>query len=73
LDAVRAQVSPGTAVELDSPLFEGGLGLDSIGFLQVILNIENKLGKRLRNEDLTEESLSSLGNFVRHIERHHAD
>lgn len=49
------------------PLFDGGLELDSISFLDLILEIEGKLGLRLRSEDLTGEAVRTVGGLVRHI------
>ena len=49
------------------PLFEGGLELDSISFLDVILEVEEKLDLRLRSEDLTGEAVQTVGGLVRHI------
>jgi acyl carrier protein len=48
-------------------LFEGGLELDSISFLDLILGIEGKLGLRLRSEDLSGEAVHTVGGLVRHI------
>jgi acyl carrier protein len=51
----------------DIPLFEGGLELDSISFLDLILEIEGKLGLRLRSEDLTGDAIRTVGGLVQHI------
>jgi acyl carrier protein len=48
-------------------LFEGGLELDSISFLDLILEIEAKLGLRLRSEELTGEAVLTVGGLVRHV------
>ncbi len=49
------------------PIFEGGLELDSISFLDLILEIEGKLSLRLRSEDLTGEAVRTVGGLVRHV------
>ncbi len=49
------------------PLFDGGLELDSISFLDLILEIEGKLGLRLRSETLTGDAVRTVGGLVRHI------
>jgi acyl carrier protein len=51
----------------DISLFDGGLELDSISFLDLILEIEGKLGMRLRSEDLTGDAVRTVGGLVRHI------
>ena len=47
--------------------FEGGLELDSISFLDLIIEVEGKLGLRLRSEDLTGDAVQTVGGLVRHI------
>jgi acyl carrier protein len=51
----------------ESPLFEGGLGLDSIGFLELLLEIEQTCGKRLRDETLTEDAVANVGSLIQYI------
>lgn len=53
----------------DATLFEGGVGLDSIGFLDVLLGIEEAVGVRLGEDDLTEEVLATVGSLLAHVER----
>ena len=65
-------VAPGGTATEDAPLFGAGVGLDSIGFLDVVLEIEEAVGIRLGEEDLTEEVLATVGSFVAHVERRHA-
>ena len=67
----RHVAAGGTATE-DAPLFGAGVGLDSIGFLDVVLEIEEAVGIRLGEEDLTEDVLATVGSFVAHVERRHA-
>ena len=65
-------VAAGGTVTEDANLFNAGLGLDSIGFLAVVLEIEEAVGIRLGEEDLTEEVLATVGSFVAHVERRRA-
>ena len=67
----RPVAAGGTATE-DAPLFGAGVGLESIGFLDVVLEIEEAVGIRLGEEDLTEDVLATVGSFVAHVERRHA-
>ena len=53
--------------DFETPLFEGGLELDSISFLDLIIEIEGKLGLRLRSEDLTGDAVQTIGGLIRHI------
>ena len=50
-----------------TPLFDGGLDLDSIGFLELILMIEKKIGVGLRSEDLNGAALTTVNGLVRHV------
>lgn len=65
-------VAAGVTVTEDATFFNAGVGLDSIGFLSVVLEIEEAVGIRLGEEDLTEEVLATVGSFVAHVERRRA-
>jgi acyl carrier protein len=65
-------VAAGGTVTEDATFFNAGVGLDSIGFLSVVLEIEEAVGIRLGEEDLTEEVLATVGSFVAHVERRRA-
>jgi acyl carrier protein len=69
LAVLRRHAADGAVVEMDSPLFADGIGLDSVGFLDVVIGIEEAVGIRLGEEDLTEQVLVSVGALIAHIER----
>lgn len=69
LAGVRSRSAKADAVTLASPLFDGGADLDSIQFLELVLDIESRLGVRLRDQEMTQESLATVGALVRHVER----
>jgi acyl carrier protein len=51
----------------DEPLFAGGLGLDSIDALEIVVMLESEFGIKVRNESAAREnfrSVASLANFV---------
>ena len=54
-------------IENSTLLFEGGLELDSIGFLELVLEIESHAGVLVRDEDLDEGALQNVGTFVAQI------
>lgn len=56
-------------LSLSTPIGEGGAELDSIGCLELLLDIEAKTGRTLRDEHLTAECLASIGNLVAFMER----
>lgn len=52
----------------DDPLFAGGLGLDSIDALEIVVMLETEFGIKVKNESAARDnfhSVSSLAEFVR--------
>lgn len=70
VEVVRDQAggSP-TEVREDTPLGIGGLGIDSIGCLELVLELERRTGIPLRDEHLTAESLATPGSLIEHMHR----
>jgi acyl carrier protein len=53
----------------DDPLFAGGLGLDSIDALEIVVMLETEFGIKVKNESAARDnfhSVSSLADFVTH-------
>jgi len=53
----------------DDPLFAGGLGLDSIDALEIVVMLETEFGIKVKNESAARDNLysvASLADFVRH-------
>ena len=51
----------------DEPLFAGGLGLDSIDALEIVVMLESEFGIKVKNETAAREhfrSIASLAGFV---------
>ena len=51
----------------DEPLFAGGLGLDSIDALEIVVMLESEFGVKVKNETSAREhfkSVASLAGFV---------
>ena len=51
----------------DDPLFGGGLGLDSIDALEIVVMLESEFGIKLKNESSARDyfkSIASLADFV---------
>ena len=51
----------------DEPLFEGGLGLDSIDALEIVVMLESEFGLKIKNESSAREyfkSISTLAQLV---------
>lgn len=68
-EAIR-EIAPncGIALAMDTPLGTTGVGLDSIGFLELVLAVERRSGVRLRAANLTAATLATPGSLIRHIE-----
>ena len=53
----------------ETSLVEGGLNLDSVALLELIVGVEEAFGVRIEDEELSVElvaSVGSLASFVRH-------
>jgi acyl carrier protein len=51
----------------DDPLFAGGLGLDSIDALEIVVMLETEFGIKVKNESAARDnfrSIASLADFV---------
>lgn len=72
LSIIRQNTQSGIQLRMKSPLFSEGAGLDSVGFLAVVIAVEQALDVTFDIQDLNQDTLSSVGNFVAHIERLHA-
>ena len=51
----------------DDPLFAGGLGLDSIDALEIVVMLESEFGVKIKNETSAREhfkSVATLADFV---------
>jgi len=51
----------------DEPLFDGGLGLDSIDALEIVVMLESEFGIRVKSEGSARDnfrSISALADFV---------
>lgn len=50
-----------------SPIFGGGLELDSVSFFESVFAVERVIGTRLRDENMTEAALATVGSFVERV------
>ena len=66
---VRDQAATQAAIEADTPLGADGLGIDSVGCLEIVLEIERRTGMPLRDEHLTAELLATPGGLIRLLEQ----
>jgi acyl carrier protein len=52
----------------DTPLADGGLGLDSLGLINVIAALEERLGVTVGEQEITDEHFGSVARVLRLIE-----
>ncbi len=64
---VAYAANPVDQVGEDTPLGPEGLGIDSIGCLDILLELERRTGIGLRDESLTAESLATPRSLVDHL------
>lgn len=57
----------------DEPLFGGGLDLDSIDALELVLHLEKTYGIKIRNSEASREALRTVDTLARYIERYAKD
>lgn len=51
----------------DEPLFDGGLGLDSIDALEIVVMLETEFGLKIKNESSARESFRSIESLARFV------
>jgi acyl carrier protein len=52
----------------DDPLFAGGLGLDSIDALEIVVMLESEFGIKVKNEASARENFKSVGALAGFVE-----
>lgn len=52
----------------DEPLFAGGLGLDSIDALEIVVMLESEFGIKVKNEPTARESFRSISTLAGFVE-----
>lgn len=51
----------------DQPLFAGGLGLDSIDALEIVVMLESEFGIKVKNETSARESFRSIATLADYV------
>jgi acyl carrier protein len=55
-------------IEDDAALFGGGLGLDSIDALELVVGLEKEFGIKIEDEEVGREAFASVNALVRFIQ-----
>ncbi len=53
----------------DEPLFGGGLGLDSIDALEIVVMLESEFGIKVKNETSARDSFRSISTLAHYVEQ----
>ena len=69
VDALRLEGLDPFAIDLDSPLFGDGLGLDSVDVLELVVALEREFGIAIPSTEVDEESFGSVAKVVSLVER----
>lgn len=59
---------PPSEIEDEAPLFGGGLGLDSIDALELVVGLEKEFGIKIEDEEVGREAFASVNALVGFIE-----
>ena len=54
-------------IEDDAPLFAGGLGLDSIDALEIVVMLESEFGIKVKNETSDRDSFRSIATLADYV------
>jgi len=57
----------------DEPLFAGGLGLDSIDALEIVVMLESEFGIRVKNETSARDHFKSIATLADFVEQRMAE
>lgn len=57
----------------DQPLFAGGLGLDSIDALEIVVMLESEFGIRVKNETSARDNFKSIAALADFVEQRTAE
>ena len=69
VEALRLDGLDPFAIDLDSPLFGEGLGLDSVDALELVVALEREFGIAIPSTEVDEESFGSVSKVVSLVER----
>jgi len=64
---LKLEMAP-SEIEDAAPLFGGGLGLDSIDALELVVGLEKEFGIKIEDEEVGREAFASVNALVHFIE-----
>lgn len=67
VDRLRLEVEPGSIARDEALFGDGGLGLDSIDALELVVGVEQEFGVRIEDEEVGSQALRSVASLAHHI------
>ena len=67
VDAVHLQHIDKNDIKLDTPLTQGGLELDSIDILEIVVAVEQHFGVKVTNAETGKKHFSTIGSIAQFI------
>lgn len=64
VDAVNLRHVDKATVTGDTPLTQGGLGLDSIDILEIVVAVEHKFGKKVADAEIGKKYFQTIGTIA---------
>ncbi|MEM7168022.1 MAG: phosphopantetheine-binding protein [Planctomycetota bacterium] len=55
-------------IETDTPLFEGGLGLDSVDALELVLGLEQEFNIKVESDQIEKNTLMNVASIAAFVE-----
>ncbi len=59
---------PAASIDPEAPLFNTGLGLDSIDALEIVVMLESEFGIKVKNETSARDSFRSISTLANYVE-----
>ena len=69
IDSLQLEGLRPEAISDDQPLFQGGLGLDSIDALELVVALEQRGGWKVRADEIEPAAFASVGSLFRFVQR----
>lgn len=68
LRAFDAQIDP-EDIDVEVPLMEDGIGLDSVSILEIITGIEEEFELTVEDEEISDELFESISSLIDYVRR----
>jgi acyl carrier protein len=69
IDSLQLEGLSAESIAEDQPLFQGGLGLDSIDALELVVALEQRGGWTIRADEIEQSAFATVGALFRFVQR----